>query len=429
MQLDSSWGKLKRGFGFGVVTGRNDPRPQSLSWSDWGRWQFARMQEYRGKLGPAAEIYESLGFVRKAARLFEAGNFHGEAARLLYADYGRSGRFLHLLDAEAKLKNQLYGRNRATLKPDHKVLFASIQQEIRAVAKTEAARLTAEAEVRLADGDRSKAAALFLEASEMALQFSMQKRRELRERAEAINQTIKPAWASQTPTERSGAPEITPETEVSADTLGEGLEPSDVPSGMLTEGMAKAFFSDSNIAKRRKIAAELAALQDPADQGIVFMGDDKGATDAINNARALKARFEQNGERVLIFAGHGGPFLKGQKVMGTHLLNREGDSIAWFVDNEWGALELLDIARRAGVSLDGYEKIVFATCHGGTACGLSRAVNVPVLGTDKKGWLHYSSNLVVSPETGFNFGMFMRDEGATKEFRQGKETPFTGALP
>jgi len=143
----------------------------------------------------------------------------------------------------------------------------------------------------------------------------------------------------------------------------------------------------------------------------------------------MKKRFDQNGERVLIISGHGGPLLEGQKLKGTHLLDEKGANTAWFGDTAWGGLELLDVMARIGVRLEGYEKIVFATCHGGTACGISQAVDVPVLGTDKEGWLHYSSNLVMNPISGYTYGLFLRDPDATKMFRGGLPEEYAGNLP
>ncbi len=207
-----------------------------------------------------------------------------------------------------------------------------------------------------------------------------------------------------------------------------GLTAAEIPDGLMSPNAKSGFFSDAVVERRRQAADTLRGLQQGVENGIVFFGDRPGSSAAIDNARRLKQRFDRSGERVLIISGHGGPFIEGQKTFGTHLLGRDGKNVAWFANNEWGGLELLDVLRRSGVSVAGYDKIVFATCHGGSACGLSRVVDVSVLGTHPVGQLHYSSNLVIdrsSPE-GYErtIGPFLQDPDATRAYRSGKEVDF-----
>jgi tRNA A-37 threonylcarbamoyl transferase component Bud32 len=213
-----------------------------------------------------------------------------------------------------------------------------------------------------------------------------------------------------------------------AEQKGRGpLRPEEVPAGALQPKAMETFFSDRMIAEREGVARQLKEMQAGVDDGIFFVGDHAGKTDAIGNARKMKAEFEAKGEKVLIVSGHGGPRVEGSKMMGTHLLDRNGEPVRWFADNPWGGLEFVDVMRRAGVKVDGYDRIVFATCHGGTACGVSNAVKVPVVGTVKEGALHYSSNLVRNQETGFTYGMFLEDPAATKMYRGGQEVGFGSA--
>ena len=404
--LESSWRALKRGFGFGAPSGRGDADPASLGWSDWASWKFAGALERAGRLASAAARYEALDLLSEAARAYDAAKLPAEAARVFYADYGRSGRFRSLLEAESRLKRLVYGGGGLAARAEDKALLARVRSAVRTVAEAETERLAANAELELAEGRTARAAESLRNASEMAAHFSFERRRALSE------QTAEPP--------REAPP--------AARTQGRGLSPEEIPDGLLGEKAMESFFSERLVAAREKTAATLASLQRGVEDGIVFFGDNQGKTDAIENARRLKERFDRAGERVLIVSGHGGPLVEGQKMKGTHLLDANGRNAAWFPDNAWGGLELLDVLRRIGVSLTGYQKIVFAACHGGSACGVSEAVDVPVLGTDRDGWLHYSSNLVVNPENGRNYGMFLRDEEATKLYRRGREDSFETPL-
>jgi hypothetical protein len=193
---------------------------------------------------------------------------------------------------------------------------------------------------------------------------------------------------------------------------GRALTPAEVPPGMLNEKVLASFFSPHVTARRAAAARRLVALRaelqaasrEPLPAGIAYLGDTHaGALDAYKSAKAILTDFTRRGQRVLVVAGHGA---KGPGGSGAVIPGRNGEDPYFYADTAWGALELRDVLLRAGYRLDGYDKILFATCHGGAACHFAMASTAEVWATNPEGVLHYASGQVMHHESGYGMGVF-----------------------
>jgi hypothetical protein len=201
--------------------------------------------------------------------------------------------------------------------------------------------------------------------------------------------------------------------------------------------VADAFFNKSSVERREVIEQTIrenhAAQGITKEDGVVFFGDHNIHEGAIQSARELKKQFEQAGEDVIVISGHGGSkegtFLFGKDRKAAVEANGREITV---MDNAWGGAEMLDVLSRLGYDVSNKnKKIVFSTCHGGSAQGLSKIGIQATVACHKKSVIHSSSLQVIMradspvhkenvlPESAPVSGEFGPGGEAAIEFRDG----------